>query len=67
MTHAGLVSNTNAEEYSVNGPSEIQNNIDTFWMWAINGFNITGSLSIFTGSIKIIQAVLEYWHDEVLT
>jgi hypothetical protein len=44
-----------------------QNNIDSLWTWSINGAKVAGSLAILTGSVKIIQAVLAYWRDEVLT
>jgi hypothetical protein len=45
----------------------VQNNIDHLWTWSINGAKVAGSLAILTGSIKVIQAVLAYWRDEVLT
>jgi hypothetical protein len=44
-----------------------QNNIDSLWTWSINGAKVAGSLAILTGSVKIIQAVLAYWRDGVLT
>jgi hypothetical protein len=47
--------------------SNAQNNIDSLWTWSINGAKVAGSLAILTGSVKIIQAVLAYWRDEVLT
>jgi hypothetical protein len=45
----------------------VQNNIDNLWTWSINGAKVAGSLAILTGSIKVIQVVLAYWRDEVLT
>lgn len=47
--------------------SDVQNNIDGLWTWSINGAKVAGSLAILTGSVKIIQAVMAYWRDEVLT
>ena len=56
-----------SEPASNGADAGIQNNIDSLWTWSINGAKIAGSLVIFTGSIKIIQAVLAYWRDEVMT
>jgi hypothetical protein len=47
--------------------NDVQNNIDDLWTWSLNGAKIAGSLAIFTGSVKVIQAVMAYWRDEVLT
>jgi hypothetical protein len=47
--------------------NDVQNNIDDLWTWSLNGAKIAGSLAIFTGSVKLIQAVMAYWRDEVLT
>ena len=49
------------------GKEDVQNNIDSLWTWSINGAKVAGSLALLTGSIKVIQAVLGYWRDEVLT
>ena len=69
VTHAILVSNTNTIEPSADDTAEVehQNNLDTLWTWSINGTKIAGSLTFFTGTIKLIRAVLRYWSDEVLT
>jgi len=47
--------------------TEVQNNVDALWTWSINGAKVAGSLVIITGAIKIIQTVLRYWTDEVVT
>lgn len=47
--------------------NDVQNNVDDLWTWSLNGAKIAGSLAIFTGSVKVIQAVMAYWRDEVLT
>jgi hypothetical protein len=49
------------------GGHDVQNNIDELWTWSVNGAKIAGSLAILTGSIKIVQAIMGYWRDEVLT
>jgi hypothetical protein len=49
------------------GDNEIQNNVDTLWTWSINGAKVAGSLVLLTGAIKVIQGILGYWRDEVLT
>ena len=45
----------------------VQNNIDDLWTWSINGAKIAGSFALITGSIAVIQALLRYWRDSVLT
>ena len=44
-----------------------QNNFEDLWTWSINGSKIDGSLSFLTGAVKLVQKVLSYWRDEVLT
>jgi hypothetical protein len=44
-----------------------QNNLEDLWTWSINGSKIDGSLSFLTGAVKVVQKVLSYWRDEVLT
>jgi len=44
----------------------IQNNIDSLWTWSVNGVKVAMSLTILTGTIAIIQAVMSYWRDKVL-
>src|SRR5271170_6121269 len=44
-----------------------QNNLDDLWTWSINGSKIDGSLSFLTGAVKLVEKVLSYWRDEVLT
>jgi hypothetical protein len=54
-------------EMKPSGDNEIQNNVDTLWTWSINGAKVAGSLVLLTGAIKVIQGILGYWRDEVLT
>jgi hypothetical protein len=46
---------------------EVENSIGDLWTWSINGAKIAASLAILTGSIKVIQALMGYWRDQVLT
>ena len=55
------------KEVQPSGNDEIQNNVDTLWTWSINGAKVAGSLVLITGAIKVIQGLLGYWRDEVLT
>jgi len=55
------------KEMKPSGDNDIQNNVDTLWTWSINGAKVAGSLVLITGAIKVIQGLLGYWRDEVLT
>jgi hypothetical protein len=55
------------KEMQPSGDNDIQNNVDTLWTWSINGAKVAGSLVLITGAIKVIQGLLGYWRDEVLT
>jgi hypothetical protein len=61
------ISEAHGQSPGQSGGPDVQNNIDELWTWSINGAKIAGSLAIFTGSIKIVQAIMGYWRDEVLT
>lgn len=56
-----------AKELESSGENEVQNNVDSLWTWSVNGAKVAGSLVIITGAIKIMQTVLRYWTDEVVT
>jgi hypothetical protein len=55
------------KEFEPSGENEVQNNVDSLWTWSVNGAKVAGSLVIITGAIKIMQTVLRYWTDEVVT
>jgi hypothetical protein len=56
-----------AKELEPSGQNEVQNNVDSLWTWSVNGAKVAGSLVIITGAIKMMQTVLRYWTDEVVT
>ena len=50
-----------------NRDSTEQNSLDNLWTWTVNGSKIDGTLSFLTGAVELIQRILAYWRDQVLT
>ena len=60
-------SSSEVKELPPSGENDVQNNVDALWTWSVNGAKVAGSFVIITGAIKVIQTVLRYWTDEVVT